>query len=540
MRNVFITGLAVVLGTVMTLNLSSCGGDSSTSAEDNNSQNQESTETGNNSSPNINSDKNDSSTNTTKMNSSSSRNSSSNESTNSGSQSSTSVKVETAKGASFVDERDGRTYKTVQIGIQVWMAENMKLDVSDGFCYGDVKANCEKYGTFYNSNTALRVCPEGWRLPTANDWKILAGNIGTEKSDKYGGGTFVYNNDDAISKIRSKDGWKNSNGTNALGFSAYPAGYFNGTQYSGLGEKAYFMGKHTASEDDAWAYVSEKEIYVTGGKVTSAAMPVRCMQEIPCDEKNAGEVKGTVICRNGKWNEGSEIEIATNFKKCNKSNEGEVLNGYVCHTLIDGSWKWLEPSELEIAVDFKPCTADNEGEYRNGYICENYGDLRMRWHKATDAEIAVGFKVCNKENVGEIINGYTCSPCTTFALGVCSYAYNSVRGWLSVDSVVVNAQLDQAHKIYQHFYYSATDMSIDYVAYIYGCKSTCTWDEAMKSCPEGWHIPKNDTDEGNMTMSFNSGMNDYWKSTELDADSAYYSFGTDAKSKKHWGYCFKD
>lgn len=410
MRNVFITGLAVVLGTAMTLNLSSCGGDSSTSAEDNNSQNQESTETGNNSSPNINSDKNDSSTNTTKMNSSSSRNSSSNESTNSGSQSSTSVKVETAKGASFVDERDGRTYKTVQIGIQVWMAENMKLDVSDGFCYGDVKANCEKYGTFYNSNTALRVCPEGWRLPTANDWKILAGNIGTEKSDKYGGGTFVYNNDDAISKIRSKDGWKNSNGTNALGFSAYPAGYFNGTQYSGLGEKAYFMGKHTASEDDAWAYVSEKEIYVTGGKVTSAAMPVRCMQEIPCDEKNAGEVKGTVICRNGKWNEGSEIEIATNFKKCDETNKGDVLNGYICaFSWYDTYPKWRELTVADIAVNYKLCTEENEYEIVNNYICRPFvGRSLYNWALPSELEKELD-KYCTPLNENEIVDNYKCS-----------------------------------------------------------------------------------------------------------------------------------
>ena len=489
MKKNFITGLAILFGTAMTINLSACGGDSSTSADEKNPQNQENTETEDNSSDN----KSNTSSNSSKTNSSS------NTTTSSSSSQKTSVNLDPVKSGSLVDERDGQSYRTVQIGTQIWMAENMKLDVSDGFCYGDIKENCEKYGTFYNSNTALRICPEGWSLPTEDDWVILAENIGTEKSDKYGGGTFGYNNDAAISTIRSTDGWNNSNGTNSLGFSAYPTGYFNGTQYSGLGEKAYFMGKYTASEDASWAYISENEIYVTAGKkATSAAMPVRCMQEIPCDATNDGEVKGTVICRKGKWEKGSELEIATNFKSCDATNVGEMLNGYICRALINGTWKWIEPTEIEIATDFKSCTADNEGELYNGYICvyNDYMGMTMSsWRKPT-LEEAVGSKECNNDNIGEILNGYVCTPCPIA---------NCASVWRSTDSIFVDASKNTYYYIYhdgKDSYFTINSIGSD-------------WETAMISCPEGWHVPAYDSEKRYPTSD------PFWTSTEVNADSAW-------------------
>ena len=163
--------LTPIIAIISSLGLAACGGDSSSNASENTpEENISSTNTGNSSS----------------------------------SFSGSTVKPSSVKTGSLTDERDGQTYKTVQIGNQIWMAENLKLEVSDGFCYGDVKANCEKYGTFYTAKTALRICPEGWKLPNDEAWKILAQNIGAEydESGRSGGGTFIYINDDAISKIR--------------------------------------------------------------------------------------------------------------------------------------------------------------------------------------------------------------------------------------------------------------------------------------------------------------------------------------------------
>ena len=426
--------LTPIIAIISSLGLAACGGDSSSNASENTpEENISSTNTGNSSS----------------------------------SFSGSTVKPSSVKTGSLTDERDGQTYKTVQIGNQIWMAENLKLEVSDGFCYGDVKANCEKYGTFYTAKTALRICPEGWKLPNDEAWKILAQNIGAEydESGRSGGGTFIYINDDAISKIRSTTGWSNTNGTNALGFSAYPAGKFNGTQYSGLGEQAAFMGSNKSSgEDDSWAVISENQIYITGGKLTNSAMPVRCLQELPCDDSNNGEVKGVTICKKGEWRVGTDAEIAVGFKTCNMENKDEIFNNCIC----DG-YSWRKGTNVEIATEFKTCDTQNANEVINGFICEN-----NEWREGTAVEKATNFKQCTYDNYGETANNYTC-------VGV----------WHSADSVFVDSQNNS-------FYVIQVSNSKLYIS----LGTMYSWDEAMSSCPEGWSPPSSNCNDDSPYVTY--------------------------------------
>jgi uncharacterized protein (TIGR02145 family) len=140
----------------------------------------------------------------------------------------------------FTDSRDGKTYKTVKIGEQVWMAENLNYDAGSGsWCYDNNPSNCKKYGRLYNWEVAKRIAPSGWHLPSKDEFETLLIVLGGSGSEAYTkiipGGAYGFNALFGGHRIPSWD---------------------YATTYEAIDRRAHFWTQ-TKEDDQAWfMYVS--------------------------------------------------------------------------------------------------------------------------------------------------------------------------------------------------------------------------------------------------------------------------------------------
>ncbi|MDP4267247.1 MAG: FISUMP domain-containing protein [Bacteroidota bacterium] len=98
----------------------------------------------------------------------------------------------TVNNNTFKDPRDGNIYKTITIGNQTWMIQNLNYNISGSWCYNNSNANCSIYGRLYDWNTLIQggttsnnipsgvqgICPNGWHIPSNSEWNILFSNLG--------------------------------------------------------------------------------------------------------------------------------------------------------------------------------------------------------------------------------------------------------------------------------------------------------------------------------------------------------------------------
>ena len=170
----------------------------------------------------------------------------------------------------LLDTRDQKIYKTVVIGTQTWMAENLNYAdsvnypgmIGRSWCYNDSLDRCTKYGRLYNWAAAMDsmgafsangkdcghrktcspiypvrgICPEGWHIPDSTEWSVLYQTVGHSPY-----------------AMQAKGFTKWPDATDAYGFSALPTGYYANGKYSRVDSSTVFWG---ASEHEGGYYAN--------------------------------------------------------------------------------------------------------------------------------------------------------------------------------------------------------------------------------------------------------------------------------------------
>ena len=122
----------------------------------------------------------------------------------------------------LVDSRDGKTYKTVKIGEQVWMAENLNFETTSSWTNDSLDKDGDVYGRYYSHGAALRACPDGWHLPSRDEIRVLSKAAGGEEK--------------AGINLKSTSGWdktedgKDGNGKDTYCFNAKAGGESDGEE----------------------------------------------------------------------------------------------------------------------------------------------------------------------------------------------------------------------------------------------------------------------------------------------------------------------
>lgn len=209
----------------------------------------------------------------------------------------------------LVDSRDGQTYKTIQIGTQTWMAQNLNygtmvkgsLDqtneaVVEKYCYGDSLALCDTDGGLYEWAEAMGLsnscrggscyrsveephqglCPNGWHVPTVSEWNSLETNLG--------GSAVLAGKKMRLNTTGFTDWDAKNNDGNSSGFSALPSGERdNDNVWNFRGAISYFW---TATENDAGMakirYMSDRyaDLYAVNYS-KNFGFSLRCLQNTP-------------------------------------------------------------------------------------------------------------------------------------------------------------------------------------------------------------------------------------------------------------------
>ena len=320
------------------------------------------------------------------------------------------------KKQTLTDGRDGQVYRTVVVGDQVWMAENLNYDYfyksGRSFCYGNDSSKCSKYGRLYTAAAALDsarifswdvsacnvmdcswnaeeirgACPDGWHVPTVAEWNSLMYIAGT-----MGGIREV---------LMDKESWLKQGGSDDLDFSMLATGWRSGDDgtFKGEGHLTCF-----------WLSKMKKRSFVR--LVYSDTFGFNDVIQVV----NAGVIDRAFSgCSVRCLKDGSEVSVPEPEREFVYSSVEDSRDGRVYKTIEIGDQVWMaENLKLDVPAEYDSLTSCPGKDPEK---CESIGRL-YSWTAAIDSALVYsdGGKNCGY--------GKYCSP-PAEALGLCPEGFH--------------------------------------------------------------------------------------------------------------------
>ena len=369
----------------------------------------------------------------------------------------------------FKDARDGQTYRTVKIGNQVWMRDNLNFRTGSSSCYNDDTSFCTKYGLLYTWATALDsvgefstnskgcgynalscrpvsptygICPDGWRIPSTIDWSILFGKVGGK--------------DVAGKALKSASDWLNDgNGTDEASFTALPGGRFEEGIFYLIGNDASFW----ASNPNTTTYVRLVDYVAMSDDLDKAAQ----YQTEPYNKRYIRCIK----IDTAQTASSSSITPKSSSSETSVSSEALSSSSEASSSSVESSSSESSSSSVALATPCKTATEDN---------CE-YGSLTDERDGKTYKTVKIGEQVWMAEN----LNYAYLQPTETMDSSSFCYKDNASNcdkfGRLYLWSAIIDSTR------------LATDANNPKDC---GFQKECDLGKIQGICPDGWHIPTND------------------------------------------------
>jgi uncharacterized protein (TIGR02145 family) len=298
--------------------------------------------------------------------------------------SSSSSSFKPSSSSSFISPCSISGHKTVKIGSQTWMAQNLNCNVTGSKCYDNDPANCAKYGRLYNWNTAITVCPSGWHLPSNAEWdkllRYVDGSTGTESP---------YKSITAGKFLKTVEDWRD--GYDSYEFAALPGGYGlsqqRGDNFHNVGTDGYWWSATEYSDKYAnYRFMSRYDDAVDYAHSGDYLLSVRCLQDSLSSSKpsssssvvqSSNSSSPCNISGHKTVNIGNQTWMAENLN-CNVAGSKCYNNDPANCAKYGRLYNWVTAMNLPPLCNSTAC-AGRIGEKHRG-ICP------LGWHLPSNAE----------------------------------------------------------------------------------------------------------------------------------------------------------